>query len=434
MADTIFALATAPGRAGISVIRLSGPEAEAAVSRLSPAPLAPRRASLRTLRDSESGETIDQAVLLLYPAPGSFTGETVVEIQCHGSRAVVRALLGRFGRMVDLREALPGEFTRRAFENGRLDLTAVEGLSDLLAAETEAQRRQAMALADGRLRRSAEGWRAALVESLALVEASIDFGDDGVEGDIRVPALRRAADVLAELEAMMAGSVAAERIRTGFTVAICGRPNVGKSTLLNRLAGRDVALTSGVPGTTRDALEVWTDLDGLPVVWIDTAGLRGSSDPVETLGIARAAERIRSADLRIVLVDERGMPVSGIERIEPHDLVVIGKSDTAPSSAGSLSVSGLTGAGVEALLEAVRRTLSDWAASASFLGHERQRLAVQSAAHALGEAVALGAGEDAADLLAASLRAAIAELDRFVGRLDIEEVLDVVFKGFCVGK
>jgi tRNA modification GTPase len=301
MTDTIFAEATAPGRAGIAVIR-SGPGAFVA-GRV----LGARRAVLRRLRDPGSGDLIDEAVLLAFPGPGSFTGEDVLEIQCHGSRAVVRTVLDRLGAVPGLRLAEPGEFTRRALENGRLDLAQVEGLADLVAAETEAQRRQAVAVMGGALSRLAEGWREGIVEALARVEAAIDFADEDIPETVYAEADARLAPVARELAEQVRGAPAAERLREGFEVALVGAPNAGKSTLLNAIAGRSVAITSEHPGTTRDVIELRVDLRGLPVTFLDLAGIRETAHPVEAEGVARARARAAGADLRLVLDDGLGV-------------------------------------------------------------------------------------------------------------------------------
>lgn len=432
MADTIFAQATAPGRAGVAIIRISGPQAVAAAERLGAGRLSPRRASLQRLVDPEDGTLIDEAILVHFSARASFTGEDVIEIQCHGSPAVIRRLLYLLGRMPGLRIAVPGEFTRRALEHGRLDLAQVEGLADLLAAETEAQRRQAVALAEGRLSARVANWRQQLIECLALVEAVIDFGEDVPDNVLRtVP--ERLVGILSDLRESLSGARASERIRSGFTVAICGAPNVGKSTLLNYIAGREIAITSDIAGTTRDVLEVQMEIGGLAVMFLDTAGLRDATDSIERLGIERALQRADAADLRIFLTEDRLCPVYE-KHVQDGDLVVRAKADTGAGFNG-LAVSGLTGAGVGDLLDRISDILSKRVIGASGLAHARQQEAVSRASSRVEKALKLlddpiGDIEFAAE----ELREAVAALDQLTGRVDVEAVLDVVFRSFCLGK
>jgi tRNA modification GTPase len=434
MADTIFAQATPPGRSGVAIIRISGPAALEAASALGADQLEARRASLRTLRDLATAEILDEAVAIAFPGPASFTGETVVELQCHGSPAICRAMLACLEAQPGLRPALPGEFTRRALENGRLDLAQVEGLADLLAAETDAQRRQALATAAGALSATAAAWRERLVEILALVEASIDFSDDGVDDAVLTEIPEMLASVASEMAAAVAGAGAAERIREGFVVALFGAPNVGKSTLMNALAGREVALTSSEPGTTRDALEVQLDLKGLPVTLVDTAGLREFAEGVERMGIARTRARVEAADLRILLVEQEGHVHEFKTHLRKGDLVVGAKADLGVHR-GGLAVSGRSGVGLELLLEAVAAELQSRCGGASGLAHVRQREAVAGALREVGVAGRLAAdGGATAELAAHAVRGALHELDCLVGRVDVETVLDSVFSRFCLGK
>ncbi|NBB81637.1 MAG: tRNA uridine-5-carboxymethylaminomethyl(34) synthesis GTPase MnmE, partial [Verrucomicrobia bacterium] len=298
--DTIFALSTAPGKAGVAIIRVSGAAAFQAVEPLVDSLPAPRRSGLRSVK-SPDGDVLDTALVLTFEAGHSFTGETTVEIQCHGSRAVVSAILDALGRQDGLRPAQPGEFTRRALENEMLDLAQVEGLADLIDAETEAQRKQAVRVLSGQLGARAEEWRRKLIRAAALLEATIDFADEEVPEDVSPEVSELLESVRAELDKEIAGVGSAERIREGFEVAIVGAPNVGKSTLLNVLAGRDAAITSEVAGTTRDVIEVRMDLSGLPVTLLDTAGLRTTEDEVESIGVDLAMKRAKAADLRVFL-------------------------------------------------------------------------------------------------------------------------------------
>lgn len=422
--DTIFALATAPGRAGVAVIRLSGPEALAAAERLAgPLPAAGR--GLRWLRGADGGR-IDEALVLTFAPGHSFTGEAVAELQVHGSVAVVAALERELGAMAGLRRAEAGEFTRRALGNGRLDLARVEGLADLLAAETEAQRRQAMRVMSGELGAVVAGWRDSLVRALALVEVTIDFADEDVPEDVSAEVTGLVTPVVAEMERMAAGTAMAERLRSGFEVAIIGAPNMGKSTLLNRLAGREAAITSTVAGTTRDVIEVRMDLGGLPVTLLDTAGIRDSGDMLEQAGVRVARARAAAADLRVHLVGS-----SGESPVPPGaDDIVLRAMDDEGRHGG---ISGLTGAGVEALVGELRARLERMSAAAGLATRERHR---QALVMALGHFRAALAGPlaERPEEVAEELRLALRAIDALVGRVDVEDVLDVVFASFCIGK
>lgn len=425
--DTIFAPASARGRAGVALVRLSGPHAVAAAENLCGTLPPPRRAGLR--RVTAGGEVLDEALVLYFEPGRSFTGEAVVEFHLHGSPAVLSAVLAALGRIVGLRLAEPGEFTRRAMENGRMDLAQVEGLADLLAAETEMQRRQAQRVLSGAIGVTAESWRRPLIRAAALLEATIDFADEDVPVDV-VPEVRSLlAQVMDGVEREIAGAGAAERIRDGFEVAIVGRPNLGKSTLINALAGREAALTSPHAGTTRDVIEVRMDVGGLPVTILDTAGLRTAHDPVEQLGVARARDRAQMADLRIFLVEPGESPAEIVPRKD--DIVLVAKADLHPGA--EESVSGLTGQGIEALLNRIAHTLSGRVASAGTVTRARHRHALEAAVTALRRAEA-ELGAQRSELVAEELRAALRALDALVGRVDVEHILDEVFASFCIGK
>ncbi|EBA14138.1 tRNA uridine-5-carboxymethylaminomethyl(34) synthesis GTPase MnmE [Roseobacter sp. CCS2] len=425
--DTIFALATAQGRSGVAIVRISGPFAVQATSRL--AGSVPDARGVRQLRDAR-GELLDQALILRFPNGQSFTGEVVVELHLHGSPAVVHAVLRCLGDMPELRQAEAGEFTRRALENGRLNLAEVEGLADLIDAETESQRKQAVRVFSGALGELADSWRVRLIRAAALLEATIDFADEEVPVDVSPEVNDLLAHVRQEMVREADGVRVAERVRDGFEVAIIGAPNVGKSTLLNRLAGRDVAITSEVAGTTRDVIEVQMDLDGLPVTLLDTAGVRETDDVVEGLGVARALERAERADFRIHLLmapNDTSAP-SG-----PDDLIVQAKSDLHDGD--GMAVSGKTGDGIDQMIARVSGRLQEKVGQIGIAMRERHRVALVGAVGYLDDATAaLGQSDMMTDLIAEDLRSAIRAVDSIVGRVDVEHVLDEIFSSFCIGK
>ncbi|MFV0514592.1 MAG: tRNA uridine-5-carboxymethylaminomethyl(34) synthesis GTPase MnmE [Jhaorihella sp.] len=427
--DTIFALATAPGRAGVAVIRISGPRAYIAAGRLAGPGLLPRGMTVRKLRD-DAGSVLDEGIVLTFAGPASFTGEDVAELQVHGSSAVIAKILAILSQIDGLRLADPGEFTRRALENGRLDLAQVEGLADLIDAETEAQRRQAQALLSGDLGELAERWRQKLIRAASLIEAVIDFADEDVPGDVSPEVRALLESVSWDLRAELAGVRIAERIRNGFEVAIVGAPNVGKSTLLNALAGRKAAITSEFAGTTRDVIEVRMDLAGLPVTLLDTAGLRETDDVVEGMGVALARDRARAADLRVFLAEAgESLDVA----MHDGDIRILPKADRRADPAGS--VSGLTGQGIDALVAEISRVLSVRSAGAGIATRERHRAAMDRAACSLDVVRGLlDHGPDRYDIAADELRSAIRALESLVGRIDVETLLDEIFASFCLGK
>lgn len=425
MMDTIFALASAPGKAGISVVRVSGPKAVAGVEELIGS--VPSK-GLRQIVNGE-GALVDEALVLRFPEGASFTGEEVVELHLHGSSAILRTVLQLLGTLEGFRLAEAGEFTRRAFENGRLDLAQVEGLADLIDAETEAQRLQAMRVFSGALGKKAAAWRTDLLRAAALIEATIDFVDEDVPVDVYPEAtclIRRTIEALNE-EAE--GARIGERIRSGFEVAILGAPNVGKSTLLNHLAGREAAITSEFAGTTRDVIEVRLDLDGLPVTFLDTAGLREASDQIEKIGIERGLERARVADLRIYMLgDAEEKP----QNIVQSDIVVRAKGDLHPAEN---AVSGRTGLGVDRLVEQVSAELRHRSAGVGIAMRERHRVALLDASAALDRAVeTMEKTPELADLVAEDLNSAARDLQVLVGKIDVEDVLGTIFSSFCIGK
>ncbi len=428
--DTIFALATARGKAGVAIVRLSGPGAfKAAVSLCASLPQR-RRAAVRLLRSGEA--VLDQALVLSFDAGQSFTGEDVVEFHLHGSVAVIQAVLKELSHLDGLRLAEPGEFTRRALENGMLDLTQVEGLSDLIEAETEAQRRQALRVLSGAIGQRAEIWRKTLVRIAALIEATIDFADEDVPVDVSPEVSSLMATLLDALRNEVRAARSAERVRAGFEVAIIGQPNVGKSTLLNALAGREAAITSEFAGTTRDVIEVRMDVDGLPVILLDTAGLRETTDPVERKGIDLAVRRAEAADLRVYLLESADEAAA--ITLRPGDLRVVSKADQTKNWEG-LSVSGLSGQGIDALLTAISAELGTRIPIDGVMTRERHIAAMRSAIEALESAqIEVTGGMQLAEVAAADVRRAIAAMDVLVGRLGVEDFLAEIFSSFCIGK
>ncbi|WP_037314713.1 tRNA uridine-5-carboxymethylaminomethyl(34) synthesis GTPase MnmE [Ruegeria halocynthiae] len=427
--DTIFALASAQGKAGVAVIRLSGPLAHSAAAGLTGSGLPPRGMRVRTLYAGD-GTRLDDGLVLTFKAPASFTGEDVAELQIHGSTASVNAVIRCLSDHDGLRLADPGEFTRRALENGKMDLTQVEGLADLIDAETEAQRKQAQTILAGELGMLAERWRRDLIRAASLLEAVIDFADEEVPTDVTPEVRSLVSGVMADLQREADGVKIAERIRTGFEVAIVGLPNAGKSTLLNALAGREAAITSEYAGTTRDVIEVRMDLAGLPVTLLDTAGLRETEDHVENLGIELARKRADSADLRVFLADnpkELGIAMA------PDDIQVLPKSDLRDGSDGGIS--GKTGQGIDQLISQISGVLSLKSTSYGIATRERHRVALNTAQEALGAAMTvLESGPDLYDIAAEEMRTAIRALEALVGRIGVEDLLDEIFSSFCLGK
>jgi tRNA modification GTPase len=433
---TIFALASAPGRAGIAVLRLSGPRVHRTLLAVAgPVPVA-RRATRVRFRDPASGELIDDGVVLYFPAPHSYTGDDVAEFHVHGSRAVTAALLEMLGRCEGLRLAEPGEFTRRAFENGKLDLTEAEAVADLVEAETAAQRRQALRQLQGALGALYEGWRARLMNALARIEAEIDFPEEGLPPDLWAGIRDGVAALAQEIAAHLDDGGRGERLRDGVSVAILGPPNAGKSSLLNALARRDIAITSSVAGTTRDVIEARLDLGGYPVLLADTAGLRESGDSIEQEGVRRALARAEGADLRLIVLDATRPGETVDPRLFDGDaLIVLNKIDAQSGRGidGALGISVKTGAGMEALLARLTDDVAKCAGASSgapLVTRARHRAALQDCAAALARFADATLPELAAD----DLRQAARALGRITGRVDVEDMLDIVFREFCIGK
>jgi tRNA modification GTPase len=449
---TIFALSSGRPPAAVAVVRICGPQAGRALEKLIGRVPPPRRAALARVRDPADGEIIDEALALWFPGPNSETGEDMAEIQVHGGQAVIAALLGALGRVEGCRIAEPGEFTRRAFINGRLDLTEVEGLADLIAAETPAQRRQAYRQLKGLIGDQAEAWRRQIIEALALVEARIDFSDEAdVPEDLVGPALHAAQQLRNMIGASLADGGRGERLRDGVVVAIAGPPNAGKSTLLNRLARREAAIVSPYPGTTRDVIEVHLDLAGYPVTLLDTAGIRGSDDPVEQEGIRRATARAAAADLILWVIDSQASERSIGENLENRgktdcwlvcnkvdlagDKLWINSESRSAPYAKQFAISAATGSGVEALIGALSAYAQTYfaATESALVTRARHRQALEETVAALDRALAQRASGHE-ELIAEELRAAATTLGRLTGRIDVEDILDVIFRDFCIGK
>lgn len=432
MRPTIVALSSGAVPSGIAVLRVSGPAARAVAAAVAGPLPAARRASLRWLRHPRTGERLDRGLALWLPAPGSFTGEDCLELHGHGGPAAVAAVLDAVLAVAGTRLAEPGEFARRAFANGRLDLTAAEGLADLVAAETEAQRRQALRQMDGALERLYDGWRASLVRALAHAEAYLDFPDEEMPPEEERAVADTVHRVRAEMEGHLADGRRGERIRSGLRVAIVGAPNVGKSSLLNRLVAREAAITAPTPGTTRDVVEARLDLGGYAVTLVDTAGLRETTDPVEAEGVRRAAAAAREADIRLEVVTPESI---GAAAPMADSLLILNKIDLAASRSrhdSAVAVSALTGEGLDGLMERLRRMVEArmGGSEAAPLSRRRHREAVTEAAAALTR-FGLGAG---GELAAEDLRLAVRALGRITGAVDVEDLLDIIFRDFCIGK
>jgi tRNA modification GTPase len=451
MTDTIFALATAPGRAAVAVMRLSGPATRTALAALMRATPAARRATLARLRDPVRNIELDQALVLWFPGPGSVTGEDCAELHLHGGAATVdattRALLA-----LGLRLAEPGEFTRRAFENGKLDLAQAEAVADLVDAETEAQRRQALAQLDGALSKRHAAWRATMIEALAVLEAAVDFPDEDLPENVAAEAAPALARVKREIEAALADGARGERVRDGFRVALIGAPNAGKSSLLNALVGRDAAIVTPTPGTTRDVIEVPLTLAGYRVVVADTAGVRATADLIEAEGVRRARAWAAAADLRLFVVDGSAddrawAEVAGLT--DARDLVLLNKSDRKAGEAAAMVLAWASANG----LDIERISLLSAKAPGQLIGkleamvvaalsgadfpaatQARHREDLQAAAETLGRALEALAGTVEVELAAEDVRLAARNLARISGRVDAEDVLDRVFARFCIGK
>lgn len=446
--QTIFALSSGRPPSAIALIRVSGPQAGVVLTTLAGKRPTPRQASRRLLRDG-TGQPIDDAVVLWFPGPGTATGEDVAEFHVHGGRAVLASVLAAISLIPNTRAAEPGEFTRRAFENGKLDLTEAEGLDDLIHADTDRQRRQALRQLQGLLGNRARDWRERIIEASALIEAGIDFSDEGdVPAELRAPAVKAIKALHDEIAEVLATQGHSERLRDGLVVAIAGEPNVGKSTLMNQLARREVAIVSPHAGTTRDVIEVQLDLDGYPVTVIDTAGIRETEDPVEQEGVRRARARADDADLVLWLVEaERAADPDTMRTLwtsgEGHRSgssvwIVRNKIDlggaAAARPAGEFRISASQGDGLPELVEALVKFAAEFfgTTEGALVTRARQRDLLGRASDSLRRSLALV--EEGEELAAEELRAAAYALGRLLGRVDVEDVLGAIFQKFCIGK
>jgi tRNA modification GTPase len=440
--QTIFAPSSGRPPSAIAIVRVSGPQAGTALTSLAGKIPVPRMMRRVLLHDTHQ-QPIDDALVLWFPAPGSATGEDVAEFHVHGGRAVLAALFAALSAFDNVRPAEPGEFTRRAFENGKLDLTEAEGLDDLIHADTDRQRRQALRHLKGLLGDKARDWRGQIIEASALIEAGIDFSDEGdVPAELIAPALARIKTLLGDIEEVLAAQGQSERLREGLVVAIAGPPNVGKSTLMNQLARREVAIVSPHAGTTRDIIEVQLDLDGYPVTVIDTAGIRDTDDPVELEGVRRARARAAEADLVLWMIDAQheqsrdqgAAPIWTVRNKIDLDTAKPGVSSRRGSGGAEFAISASRGDGIQQLIGALVGFAQDYFGSGEggLIGRERQRKLLQETASALERSIrVIGEGEE---LAAEELRTAAHSLGRLLGRIDVEDILDAIFRDFCIGK
>lgn len=427
--DVIFALATASGRAGVAIIRISG---AGAIDGL--LPFIPKLDGVRFTPQvrkfkNKSGDLIDRPMVLVFSEGRSFTGEQTVELHLHGSPAIVKTVMAVLEDIDLFRLAEPGEFTRRALMNNKMNLDEVEGLGDLIDAETEVQLAQARKLLDGQLREKSEKWRNDLIHAGALLQATIDFADEDVPEDVLPDVDAILSPLRKELYKENNGLVVSERIRDGFEIAILGAPNAGKSTLLNHLSRRDVSIVSEFAGTTRDVIEVRMDLFGYPVTFLDTAGIRTSTDVVEGIGIKLAEDRAKQADLRVWI--KSSIDDLPLVEMQPFDIQVLGKDDSGTNEQG---LSGVTGAGIDRFLAEIKTVLDQKAATVGAATHERHGVALRAAAGFVDSALdGLKTGTEI-ELVADDLRLAAGAIDTLIGRVDVEDVLDKVFASFCLGK
>jgi len=427
--DTIYALSSAPGRAGVAVIRLTGSQAIETLEIITKAPLPPaRKMVVRSIWSST--QIVDEAMVVWFEAGASFTSEKMVELHTHGGRATVSGVLDLLSTVPGLRSAEPGEFTRRAMEAGRMDLVEVEALADLIDAETEEQRKQALSLMVGDGHAKAREWRAMILQALALLEASIDFADEeDAPEDVSSAVSELLESLRRDLEAAISGSKAAATVRDGFKIALVGAPNVGKSTLMNALTNRQAAITSPIAGTTRDIIEVYCDFRGYPVILQDMAGIRAADDPVEMIGVSWALEAAASADLRLFLASGDALSLDRTDLERPGDILVATKSDVFPSSAG-LAISAKMGTGVDDLVELIVRRISRGSSASTVFARERQIECLRVAL----DHVETCRDLSEAELIAENLRGGITAMNHLFGEIGNEEVFGEIFSRFCIGK
>lgn len=430
--DTIFALATPEGKSGVAIVRISGQDAFECFKNFSCKIVKVGRSGVRKLFYNE--QLLDKAFVLSFKKGSSFTGEDTVELHLHGSLAIIRNCLDALGQFKNFRAACPGEFTKRAFENGRLDLAQVEGLSDLINAETSVQLNQAQRIFDGALGDLVGYWRSELIAVKALIEASIDFSEEEIPDNLSADILRGLAKIKSTIKQEIKGSFVSERITRGFEVAIIGAPNVGKSTLLNCLSGRKASIISKLAGTTRDVIEVHMDLGGMPITLLDTAGIRFSEDEVEKMGVDLAIDRAKKADLRLFLSDTGNFNNFGLE-VKQEDLMVHSKGDISDQFKEDFLISAKTGAGINKLIKKITEIFKTKVSNSSIAINARHRNAMVRAVYSLEIAEKeLMVGLERVELCAEGLNGAIKALDSLIGVVDVEDVLDTIFNKFCIGK
>lgn len=426
--DTIYALSSAPGKSGVSVVRISGTESsKIAIELLGRCP-SPRVANLAVIKD-QTGALIDTGLAIYFKSPASFTGEDILELHVHGSTSVISSLLECLSIYDSVRLAEPGEFTRRALNNNKLDLSQVEGLADLINSETEAQRKQAQRVLSGELGRMAQVWRRDLIRAAALMEATIDFADEEVPENVYPEVIELLVKTKVAMQSEANGVILAERIRSGFEVAILGRPNVGKSSLLNMLAGREAAITSEIAGTTRDVVEVRMDLDGIPVTLLDTAGIRDTDNEIEGLGVKRALERSDNADLILILTDDGNVPE--VSKSFSEHIVVYTKGDVTGKE-GAISV--ISGKGIDELVGTISFALRKKSLAVGVASRERHRAALTKAVVFIETVLEMIDDNDQTEFLADGVRVAVNSLNSLIGSVGVEDILDEIFSSFCLGK
>jgi tRNA modification GTPase len=430
--DTIFALTTPEGKSGVAVVRVSGLRAFDCFKNFNCMPVKPNKKGLRKLYFNN--KLLDEALVLCFKRGHSFTGENTVEIHLHGSLAIIKTCLGYLGSFGGFRIADPGEFTKRAFENGRLDLSQVEGLSELIDAETSVQLDQAQRVFEGFLGKKVAVWRSEVIDCKALIEASIDFVDEDVPLDLSDEILKKLLIIKTSIQKEIDGSFVSEKIKSGFEIAIIGAPNVGKSTLLNALAGREAAITSKVAGTTRDVIEVSMDLAGIPISILDTAGIRASENEVEKIGISLALARAKRSDLRLFVSDNNKFDYFGLNLMK-DDLRVNSKIDLNKGLQGDVSISAKYGDGIDKLLDLIKNIFKHKVSKSSIATNARHRGAMSRSVSSLERAEEeLLAGINNVELCAEELNTAIRAMDSLIGVVDVEDVLGKIFSKFCIGK